>query len=53
VDDGYGGVVGRHVVTWEGVGALQKVGCISSGRSENMHLERNYRSDGRIPHGRA
>jgi hypothetical protein len=27
----------------------KKVGCISSGGSENVHLERNYRSDGGIP----
>jgi hypothetical protein len=49
VDDGYRGVEDGHVITWEGVGALQKVGCISSGRSENVHLERDYRSDGGIP----
>jgi hypothetical protein len=30
VDDGYGGVADGPVGTWEGVGALQKVGCISS-----------------------
>ena len=48
MDDGYRGVD----VTWEGVGALQKAGCISSGRSENVHLKRNYRSDGGIPDGR-